>query len=111
MRTCRRNTLLAVAVGLAALSPASSQAVEAAPVVYVADGQTCGLVAYTGTAPAVILDGLFCSARGMSVDDLGNILVADENAGVYRVNAGTAEVEPIDTNPHRPSDEIGRAHV
>jgi hypothetical protein len=104
MRTCRRNTLLAVAVGLAALSPASSQAVEAAPVVYVADGQTCGLVAYTGTAPAVILDGLFCSARGMSVDDLGNILVADENAGVYRVNAGTAEVEPIDTNPHRPSD-------
>lgn len=101
-RTARAAAIAAIVVlaGTVALAHAAG----GGPRVYVADGQSCSVAAYADTMPTFVAPQDFCFVEGMSLTAGGQILVADTQAGVYRIDPETSEAVAVDTSPVYPSD-------
>jgi hypothetical protein len=72
--------------------------------VYVADGQSCSIVAYAGTVPTIIAPQMFCFIQGMSLAADGQILLADSQQGIARVDPETSETAFLDTTAYSAAD-------
>lgn len=93
-----RRILVAVAAALAGMV-ALAHAAGGSPQLYVADGQSCSIVAYADTVPTIIVPQMFCFIQGMSLAADGQMLVADSQCGIFRVDPETSEITVLDSLP------------
>lgn len=92
----RNRHILATTVAALALTATLADAVGGPPQVYVADGESCSIAAYADTVSTIIAPHMFCCIKGMSIAADGQILIADSQQGIVRVDPETSEFIVLD---------------